>query len=234
MAARKQPRLPPIPNPPPGPQRSAPPSTTQGKIPFDPANFDITGETAYWLWGELDATSVPLIVLHGGPGATHKGNEALSLLHTDFGIPVIMYDQMGCGGSTRFRERKGDEALWTPELFIDELANLIAYFQAQHGIKQVDLIGHSWGARLGALFAYTQHPAIRKLVVGNVGTGMKDGHAVREKTREALPEDIKAVFRRAKEGEKVPPEELEAAVFYEFGNFVRKRRTCSACLERTC
>jgi pimeloyl-ACP methyl ester carboxylesterase len=59
-------------------------------------------------------------------------------------IPVVFYDQIGCGESTRLPEKKGDGNFWTLELFIKDLENVIAALN----IDQYDLFGHSWGGLL--------------------------------------------------------------------------------------
>ena len=56
----------------------------------------------------------------------------IALILQDYGIPVIMYDQIGCGESTRFKDRKGDEGFWTPELFVAELENVITKLGIEH------------------------------------------------------------------------------------------------------
>jgi len=43
---------------------------------------------------------LPLLVLHGGPGATHQYLEPLAELAAS-GRRVILYDQLGCGRSDR-------------------------------------------------------------------------------------------------------------------------------------
>ena len=42
-------------------------------------------------------------------------------------IPVIMYDQLGCGNSTHLPEKMGDGDFWTPDLFLAELDNLLSH-----------------------------------------------------------------------------------------------------------
>ena len=57
----------------------------------------------------------PLIVVHGGPGCTHDYVLAIA----DFarsGRPVIHYDQVGAGRSTRLPDRGAD--FWTVDLFL--------------------------------------------------------------------------------------------------------------------
>jgi hypothetical protein len=65
---------------------------------------------------------LPLIVLHGGPGTAHDYMLSLADLAAT-GRPVIFYDQVGCGNSTRLPERGAD--FWTVPLFVAELQNLI-------------------------------------------------------------------------------------------------------------
>lgn len=38
---------------------------------------------------------------------------------------MVFYDQIGSGRSTHLREKKGDEAFWSEELFWGELENLV-------------------------------------------------------------------------------------------------------------
>jgi pimeloyl-ACP methyl ester carboxylesterase len=47
------------------------------------------------------------------------------------GIPVIMYDQLGCGNSTHLQEKNGDGTFWTISLFLSELDNLLRHLGIQ-------------------------------------------------------------------------------------------------------
>ncbi len=62
-----------------------------------------------------DGPGLPLLLLHGGPGAGHDYLEPLEALGSD--RPVIFYDQLGCGRS----EKPENRALWTIERFADEV-----------------------------------------------------------------------------------------------------------------
>jgi proline-specific peptidase len=83
--------------------------------------------------------------------------QPFGLLQVDYGVPVIIYDQLGCGQSTRLRDKKGDTDFWTVELFVAELQNLL---DALHiSTRSFDLLGHSWGAWIAVKFA-TQHVVV--------------------------------------------------------------------------
>lgn len=120
------------------------PTPKNGKIPFSVPDAGKECFTAYTVYGELSATTTPLICLHGGPGVPDSSlKESISVMASK-SIPVVFYDQIGCGESTRLPEKKGDRNFWTLGLFIKDLENMIAALN----IGQYDLFGHSWGGLL--------------------------------------------------------------------------------------
>ena len=91
--------------------RKYPKPTSTGTVPFSYPKTGLKGETYYLVWGDLKTSDkTPLICVHGGPGATHNYLLPISLIYEDHGIPVVMYDQIGCGKSTHFRDKKGDDS----------------------------------------------------------------------------------------------------------------------------
>lgn len=124
---------------PPGQERACPVPSKTGVIPFRIPSTGETCSTFYSLWGSLSSEKTPLICLHGGPGIIHDYLLPISLLSVDYDIPVIMYDQVGCGRSTRFRDRMDNVAFYTPALFMAELENVIRSL----GLAAYDLFGHS-------------------------------------------------------------------------------------------
>ncbi len=63
----------------------------------------------------LGEGGVPLLLLHGGPGAGHDYLEPLAGLAGD--RAVIFYDQLGCGRS----DQPDDPSLWRIERFVREV-----------------------------------------------------------------------------------------------------------------
>lgn len=110
-------------------------------IPFEIPSTKQPAATWYKVLGKLDTP--PLIVLHGGPGAGHEYVTPLADMHEKYQMPVIFYDQIGCGQSTRFPDKMGDDTFWTFDLFIKELENLVSYFKLHE--LGFYLIGQSWG-----------------------------------------------------------------------------------------
>ena len=93
------------------------------------------------------------MALHGGPGLSHEPMRALDPLATGDRC-VLYFDQRGVGDSTR------PEPPWSAE----DLAADIDAVRAHWGFKQVDLVGHSWGAYLAALYTSTHRNRVGRLV----------------------------------------------------------------------
>lgn len=105
-------------------------------------NYPAAGKelkTWYRITGDLTAGVVPLIVLHGGPGVGCEAYNPLTDLTVKYSIPIIQYDQVGCGRSTHLRE-KADAGIefWNDSLFVSELESLISYLK----LTTYDLLGH--------------------------------------------------------------------------------------------
>ncbi len=106
---------------------------------------------------------LPVLALHGGPGLPHESLEPLEALARG-GRPVVFYDQLGCGGSTR---SEGPEP-WSVGLFLEELAAV----RRELGLDDVHLLGHSWGGLLAMEHALTTDRRPASLVlVGAVASG---------------------------------------------------------------
>lgn len=156
-------------------------------------------------------------MLHGGPGAGHGYLTSLTDLYEKYQIPIIYYDQVGCGNSTHFREEMGDTDFWSFELFYAELDNLVDHFKLRDE-RGFYLLGQSWGGMLGGAYASrTPSPAgLKKLVISSgpasVPLCMEGIHQLLAQ----LPEDVRETLEDCdRRGDYESPEfEKAAAVFY--------------------
>ena len=64
-------------------------------------------ETWYRVAGELDAGPTPVVICHGGPGASHDYTEPIANL-SRYGRGCVLYDQVGCGNSTHLPDAPAD------------------------------------------------------------------------------------------------------------------------------
>ena len=99
---------------------------------------------------------IPLLTVHGGPGAPHQYLNPLQDLADQ--RPVIFYDQLGCGRS----DRPEDKSLWTVERFTEELDIL----RHTLNLEEVHLLGQSWGSMLAVEYLLRKRPSgIRSLIL---------------------------------------------------------------------
>jgi proline-specific peptidase len=191
---------------------AAPVHSIEGRIPFN-----VNGErfeTYYKLSGDLASSKTPVIVLHGGPGTAHNYMAPLfDLAQGPDPVPVILYDQLGTGLSSRPVDQPA--SFWTIDLFIDELVNVLAHFSITDSFN---IVGHSWGATLAAEFVVRRQPAgLKHLVLANSLASAKLRNASIARRRASLPSDVQDTLRRHEEAGTVQDPEYKTAmmVFHE-------------------
>jgi L-proline amide hydrolase len=169
------------------------------------------GETWYRVTGSLDTVGpAPLVVLHGGPGATHDYLLSLGDLAAG-GRAIVHYDQLGNGRSSHYPERGAD--FWTVELFVRELHNLVGAL----GIaERHHVLGQSWGGFLAQEYALTQPGGLRSMVLADTAASFPDFVAEANRLRAELPSEVEATLRRHEEAGTTDDSEYEQAclVFY--------------------
>src|SRR5262245_15764252 len=126
---------------------------TEGRIPY------AGGETWYRIVGDAEESGkLPLLCLHGGPGALHDYIEPVGALSST-GRRVIFYDQIGCGRS--WVERPPET--WKVELFVGEVQAVRDALR----LDRVHLFGSSWGGMLAMEYALTQPEGLAGLVLSS-------------------------------------------------------------------
>jgi proline iminopeptidase len=126
----------------------------------------------------------PLILLHGGPGASSHYLESLAELGDE--RPVVFYDQLGCGRS----ERPSDPALWKIERFVEELEVLRAHL----GFEKVHLVGHSWGTVLALEYIRSHPEAAISVTFASPGLDVPRWVADAARLRAQLPPAVRATL----------------------------------------
>ncbi len=124
---------------------------------------------------------LPLLALHGGPGATHDYLESLEAM-TATGRRVIFYDQLGCGKSAI----PSNPSLWTVELYVEEV-NAV---RAALGLDRVHILGQSWGGMLGMEYALTGPAGLASLTIADSPASMTQWVAEANRLRAELPPDV--------------------------------------------
>jgi proline iminopeptidase len=103
-----------------------------------------------------------LLLLHGGPAATHEYFEACDSFLPAAGIEYYYYDQLG----SAYSDQPDEPDLWQIDRFVDEVEQV----RAALGLDSDNffLLGHSWGGILGIEYALKYQQHLKGLVVSNM------------------------------------------------------------------
>jgi proline iminopeptidase len=102
--------------------------------------------------------SSPVIYLHGGPGAGITDLEVTTLKQiADRGYDVYLYDQVGCGHSSRLK----NIAEYSATRHLRDLEEIVQTI----GAPKVILLGQSWGAILSVMYLAANADKVDKLVI---------------------------------------------------------------------
>jgi L-proline amide hydrolase len=172
--------------------------TKEGFIPFKGY------QTWYQIVGEGEQPGkLPLLCLHGGPGATHDYLESMSDL-AGTGRRVIFYDQLGCGRSNCAQSMP---EMWTVELFIEEI-NVV---RKALGLDHLHLLGQSWGGMLLMEYLLTQPSGVASATIHSSPASMIQWVEEANRLRGELPPEIRdALDRHEAAGTITDPEYLAA------------------------
>lgn len=103
-----------------------------------------------------------VLLLHGGPGATHEYFEAFDSYFPGAGIEYYYYDQLG----SAYSDQPKDDALWTTDRFVEEVEQVR---QALHLDRDnFCLLGHSWGGVLAIEYALKYQQHLKCLVISDM------------------------------------------------------------------
>jgi L-proline amide hydrolase len=120
--------------------------------------------TWYRVVGDLDAgaSRAPVVICHGGPGATHDYVAPIAAQLAGSGRACVLYDQLGNGRSDHLPD--ADQSFWTVELFERELSALVEHL----GIDgRYHVLGQSWGGMLALLHALEHPPGLVSVVAAD-------------------------------------------------------------------
>ena len=120
------------------------------------------GDFEVWTRTAGDTSGLTVLVLHGGPGATHEYLLDLEQPLVDAGLGVVFYDQLGSFHS----DQPDDPTLWEIPRFVDEVEQVRAALGL--GPDRFVLYGQSWGGILALEYALAHQDALKGLVVSNM------------------------------------------------------------------
>jgi len=105
---------------------------------------------------------VKLLLLHGGPGATHEYFEACDSYLPAAGVEFYYYDQLG----SHYSDQPDLPDLWEIPRFVDEVEQVRVALGLDAG--NFFLLGHSWGGILALEYALRHQQYLKGLVISNM------------------------------------------------------------------
>lgn len=187
--------------------------TSEGQVLFEIPNASKQAFTWYKVVGDLSSTSPALIALHGGPGAGHQYLSSLIDLYDRHHIPIVFYDQIGCGNSTHFQEKMGDEGFWTVDLFLRELENLIDHLELR--ISGFYILGQSWGGALAGEYAARRPKGLKKSIIASGPSDLSLFAKGTQRLLQQLPDDVRKILEASeRNGDYESPEYEKANAVY--------------------
>ncbi len=121
-----------------------------------------SGEFKVWTKRFGNNPRIKVLLLHGGPAATHQYMECFQSFFPKEGIEFYEYDQLGCGNS----DKPADTSLWTLDRFVDEVEQVRQAIGADE--KNFYILGNSWGGVLGMQYALKYQDKMKSLIVANM------------------------------------------------------------------
>jgi len=148
------------------------------------------GTYRVWVKRTGNNPGLRVLLLHGGPGATHEYLEACDSYLPAAGVEYYYYDQLGSG----FSDQPDEPSLWELDRFVDEVDQV----RRALGLDRDNFVlyGHSWGGILAIEYALAHQQHLRGLVISNMMASVPDYNAYAEQV--LMPEMDQAALAEIK------------------------------------
>ncbi len=164
----------------------APDAARSVALPRDEGYIDVTGGRVWYeRMGRPDAP--PLLLLHGGPGASSGYLQPL-MAQAAGEFLVVRYDQLGSWNS----DKPDDLSLWEVPRFVDEVEQV----RQALGLGRVHLLGQSWGSFLALEYALHHQQHLRSLTLASGAASTVECVAGMNRWRTELPAETQATLAR--------------------------------------
>jgi len=149
------------------------------------------GEFRVWTKRTGNNPRVKVLLLHGGPGASHEYFEACDSYFPAAGIEYYYYDQLG----SAYSDQPDDPELWEIPRFVEEVEQVRQALGLDRG--NFYLLGHSWGGVLAIEYALKYQQHLKALVISNMMSSIPAYNAYAEGVlMPAMDQDALAEIKR--------------------------------------
>ncbi|MFH1940715.1 MAG: proline iminopeptidase-family hydrolase [bacterium] len=165
----------------------------------------------YRVWTKRIGNSpMKVLLLHGGPSATHEYMECFESFFPQAGIEFYHYDQLG----SFYSDQPNDDNLWTVERFVEEVEQV----RQALGLNKDNffLLGNSWGGMLAMEYALKYQQNLKALLICNMTASFPKYSAYNAKLRSQMrPSLIDSLEYHESRGDYQNPE-YQTLVFKEY------------------
>ncbi|MCK0179366.1 proline iminopeptidase-family hydrolase [Flavobacteriaceae bacterium S0862] len=121
-----------------------------------------SGEFKVWTKRVGNNPTMKVLLLHGGPGATHEYFEAFDSYFPNAGIEYYYYDQL----ESAYSDQPNDSTLWSVDRYVDEVEQV----RKALGLNKDNfyLLGNSWGGILCMEYALKYQDNLKGLIITNM------------------------------------------------------------------
>tara|TARA_R110002050_G_scaffold244268_1_gene380927 strand:+ start:83489 stop:84535 length:1047 start_codon:yes stop_codon:yes gene_type:complete len=126
------------------------------------------GEFKVWTKRIGNNPTMKVLLLHGGPGATHEYLEAFDSFFPNAEIEYYYYDQL----ESYYSDQPNDSSLWTIDHYVEEVEQV----RIALGLDTSNfyLYGQSWGGILAIEYALKYQQNMKGLIVSNMMASIPD------------------------------------------------------------
>jgi proline iminopeptidase len=123
-----------------------------------------TGRGPFRVWTKRVGNNprIKVLLLHGGPGATHEYLEAFDSFFPAAGIEYYYYNQLG----SAYSDQPDEPSLWELPRFVEEVEQVRRALHLDR--SNFYLLGQSWGGLLAMEYALKYQQNLKGLIISNM------------------------------------------------------------------
>ncbi len=155
-----------------------------GGIRMIPIQTD-AGEFKIWTKRVGNNPRIKVVLLHGGPGATHEYFASCNSFFPRAEIEYYYYDQLG----SYYSDQPKDDTLYETDRFVEEIEQVRKALKLDK--SNFYLLGHSWGGILAVEYALKYQDNLKGLIISNMMMSSPEyGKFIKEKLGPKMPPEV--------------------------------------------
>jgi proline iminopeptidase len=160
--------------------------------------------------------TMKLLLLHGGPAATHEYFEAFDSYFPAAGIEYYYYDQLG----SYYSDQPDEPDLWELPRFVEEVEQVRRALRLDN--TNFYLLGHSWGGILAMEYALKYQTHLKGLVISNMMASIPAYNEYAEKVLmpQMNPGALAEIKRMEATGENENPRYMELLIPHHYEHHI--------------